>query len=137
MTISFKQRANASTALWSGRIPINAPQEAETLAQSLMGAPEPPPVYTSKEAAETALRLNRPRGRSDGRTCGDRFERCASHITYAWMTIRRRIGKAWHVGQVALHVYHATKGWKISHGHNSPVFKSMQPQNEVIGVAGS
>lgn len=137
MTTSYKHKALSSTALLGGGIPIPM-QEAQTLAQSLVSAPEPPVVHLSKEAAEASLRSNRPRGKHDARTCGDRFERCASHITYAWMPIRRRIGKNWHIGKVALHVLHATKGWRIAHGYNSPIFSMMTPaKDEVIGIVGS
>lgn len=80
-------------------------------------APKPPTVHGSPIKAYEALRLNRPRkGLGDPPTIGLKGERCRSHVAYAWMPVVRKVKGKLITGIDALHVLHATKGWRIVHG---------------------
>lgn len=112
MTQTFRDFALSSTRIQIPQTPVEA--FAKT-AQALVDVPETV-IHASFADAYTHLRQQRLRGRADRRSIGKRGEPHGRHIAYAWAPIRRKIGKDWVVGQVALHVLHATKGWRIHHG---------------------
>lgn len=129
MPTTFRDYAMRSTALVTSYRPQKAavePLEKESVEDSQ------PIIYDTPEAALASLRRNRPQGR----IIGKRGTPYARHITYAWKPIVRRIFGDNVVGQVALHVYHATKGFKICHGFNNRIEHTPQVQ-EGIKVIGS
>lgn len=115
---TFREFALSSTRIQIPRVAVV--DEASTVdwakyAQDSVTVPETV-IHASFRDAYAHLRQQRLRGRADPRTIGKRGEPHARHIAYAWAPIRRKVGKDWVVGAVALHVLHATKGWKVHHG---------------------
>ena len=137
---TFKDYALRSTALTTS---IPAPREqvpsfADT-ALKLADETKQPTIHANTYEAHEALRKNRDRrtNETSKRVIGERGTSHASHIAYAWKPIVRRVGRDNLIGQVALHVLHATKGWKIVHGIYAPrgqYVAAPEPSLQVVGA---
>ena len=138
---SFRDYTMRSSALLTS---MRAPRESipefkDTALKLVEDETAQPIIYDSPAEAIASLRLNRDRktAKTSDRVIGDRGTPSASHIAYAWKPIVRRVGRDNRIGEVALHVLHATKGWKIVHGIYAPrgqFFAAPEPEMQVVGA---
>jgi hypothetical protein len=138
--VSFKDYAMRSSALVTSLRAPRAPVPTfEETAAKLVTENNQPVIHANVFEAHEALRKNRDRktNETSKRVTGVRGEPFAAHIAYAWKPIVRRHKGKNLIGAVALHVLHATKGWKIVHGIYAPRATFVQTPEAPFQVVGA
>lgn len=136
---NIRDQALATTSILTQGIPFGAEFDRTPAPDELKLAPPKAPVifYSTQEAYQALWHNRRELQNHRNRTIGERFERNASHVAYAWLPTKRKENGKWIYGDVSLHVLHATKGWKIVHGARQllkDVIKTRQEVNMPIGI---